>query len=378
MSFILGQSFFLFDQLFHLFDKVMFHAGQLMDLLHSRTFAKSFIHDEMTFAGCGDQHFQQFLFGFLIEIFCMSETVTSGLQTADRFLECFFVVLSDAHNFADCTHLCSELIFHTFELLECPARKLDHHIVAVRNVFVQCSVFAARNIFQGQPRCKHCGYKRDRESGRFGCQCGRTGCSRVDLDDDITVCLRIMCPLYVCSADHLDRFHNLVGFLLKTFLYVLRDRQHRCGTERISGMYTERIDVLDEADCDHIVVRITHNFQLQLFPAENGFFYKHLSYQTRLKSTGADCFQFFYVVYETAACTAHRICRTQYDRITKFVCDRKRLVYGICHFTSCHLDSETVHRMLEFDTVLSTLDRVNLYADHLYVIFVQHACFRQF
>ena len=111
-------------------------------------------------------------------------------------------------------HLCSELIFHTFELLECPARKLDHHIVAVRNVFVQCSVFAARNIFQRSALLLQA-LRIQARSGNpvaLDAQCGRTGCSQVDLDDDITVCLRIMCPLYVCSADHLmDRFHNLVG-----------------------------------------------------------------------------------------------------------------------------------------------------------------------
>ena len=98
-----------------------------------------------------------------------------------------------------------------------------------------------------------------------------------------------MSPLYVCAADYLNRLYNLVGFLLKALLNFLRDSEHRCRAEGITCMNTYRVDVLDEAHGNHVVLRIADNLQLQLLPAEDGFLNQNLSYHTCLKSSGADC-----------------------------------------------------------------------------------------
>ena len=76
----------------------------------------------------------------------MAQTVTSGLQAADRLLEFLLVGLTNTHDFTDCAHLRAELVLHAFKLLTCPARELDHNVVAVRHVFVQGAVFAAGDI----------------------------------------------------------------------------------------------------------------------------------------------------------------------------------------------------------------------------------------
>ena len=165
----------------------MFYFRDLMNLLYSRTFSECFVDQEITLAGRSDQLFQQIFLRARIKIFRMTQTVIAILQASDCLLECFFKVLTDTHNLADCTHLCAKLVLYTFELLKRPARKLDYHIVAVRDVFVQSAVFATFNIFQCQSACEHRRYKRDRESGCLGCQCRRTGCTRIDLDNDNSV-----------------------------------------------------------------------------------------------------------------------------------------------------------------------------------------------
>ena len=169
------------------------------------------------------QHRKQFFFRLLIEVFRMTKTVAASLQASDRLLECLFVGLSDTHNLADCLHLGSQLVLCAFELLKCPACKLDNNIVAGRNILIQSAALAAWNLIQSHTGCQHRRYQRNRETSCLGCQCGRTGGSRVDLDNDITVCLRIVCPLYVGTADYLDCFYDLVGFLLQTFLHFFRN-----------------------------------------------------------------------------------------------------------------------------------------------------------
>ena len=155
-----------------------------------------------------------------MEIFGKSKAVTSDLQAADCFLECFFVSLADTHDFAHCTHLCAEFVLNAFEFLKCPSCKFNYHIVAVRHVFVQCAVFAARDLIQCQTGSQHCGNQGDRESGCFTCKCGRTGSSRINLDDDDTSALRIVCKLYVRTADHFYFFYDFISLSLQLFLNI--------------------------------------------------------------------------------------------------------------------------------------------------------------
>ena len=68
-----------------------------------------------------------------------------------------------------------------------------------------------------------------------------------------------MSPLHVRSTDYLDCLYDLVGLLLKTLLNLLGDSQHRSGTEGVSCVNADWVDVLDEADSNHVVLRVTDN-----------------------------------------------------------------------------------------------------------------------
>ena len=256
-----------------------------------------------------------------IEFAGMAKTITSCFQASNGFLEGFFISFSDTHNFADCTHLCAKLIFYTFEFFKCPTGKFNYNIVSIRNVLIKSSVFSTWNVFQRKSGCKHCRYKGNREAGCFRCKSRGTGSTRVDLNYDDTVCDRVMCKLYVCTTDYLYRFYDFICLFLKTFLALLRNSKHWCRTEGISCMYTKRVDIFDKADSDHVVVCITDNFQLKLFPAENRFFYKNLSYKTCLKTSCTYCFQLFSVIHKAAACTTHCIGWTKNNRVSQFVCN---------------------------------------------------------
>ena len=143
-------------------------------------------------------------------------------------------------------------------------------------------------------------------------------------------------------------------------------------------MNAERIDIFDKAYSDHIVFGVTDNFQLQFFPSKDRLFYQNLTYQAGLQTSGAYGFQFFYIIYQTAACSTHGVSRTQNNRISQSISDLKRLIHAVRNIASCHLDTQTVHRLLKFNTVLTTLDRIHLNTDDFHTVFVQDPFFCKF
>ena len=210
LSLILQQCFFLFHQLLHLFDKVVLNLGKLKEFVYRCAFSQSFIHNELTLAGRYMEHGQEFFFRFLVKILHMAESVAASLQASDCFLECLFIGLSDTHNLAYGFHLSSQFILRAFEFLKCPACKFNYNIIAGRNVFIQSAAFTARNLIQSKPCCQHGRYEGNREACCLGCQSRGTGGSWINLDYDVSVSLRIMCPLHVCTADYFNRLNNFV------------------------------------------------------------------------------------------------------------------------------------------------------------------------
>ncbi len=101
----------------------------------------------MALTGRRIQPSEQFFFRQRVKILRVPQTVTSRLQRTDRLLERLLIRFADAHNLAHGAHLCAQLVLHALELLKSPACKLDHHIVAVRHIFIQSPVLTAGNVF---------------------------------------------------------------------------------------------------------------------------------------------------------------------------------------------------------------------------------------
>ena len=143
-------------------------------------------------------------------------------------------------------------------------------------------------------------------------------------------------------------------------------------------MNPKRVNIFNEADGNHLIFRITHNFKLQLFPSKDGLFHQNLSDNTCLQTACHDSFEFLNIVNQTTAGTAHRISGTQYHRKAELFCNGKSFFHTIGNFASCHLDSEAVHCLLKLYPVLTTFNRVNLDTNDLDVIFFEYSGIRQF
>ena len=178
-----------------------------------------------------------------------------------------------------------------------------------------------------------------------------------------------MSKLNVGSSNDADGFDNIIGMLLETLLKLRVYGQHRSGTIRISRMHAHSINILYKAHCDHLILRISNNLKLQLFPSEDRFLDKDLPDKTKRKSSADDSTEFLDIINQTTACSAHCISRAyntgQADILKRFFSFLKT----ICNLTSRHLDTELIHCILECLAVFSPLDGVNLNAYNLDAVF---------
>ena len=188
-----------------------------------------------------------------------------------------------------------------------------------------------------------------------------------------------MRELHVRAADDADLLDDLERVAPQTLLEVLGNREERRGAVAVARVDANRIDVLDEADRDHLVLGVADDFDLELLPVEDGLFDQALVRERGVKAARADRAEFLDVVAEAAARAAHRVGRTHDDRIADLVLDEvDRLFDGMDDARAGRLDAELLHRRLEHLAVFATLDRVQIDADHLHAIAVEDALLRKF
>ena len=137
-------------------------------------------------------------------------------------------------------------------------------------------------------------------------------------------------------------------------------------------MHAHRVYVLDEADRDHVALRVPDHLQLQLLPAQDGLLHQHLSHQRGLEPPGADSAQLVLIVHQPAACAAHGVGRAQDYGVSQLIGDIQGLLHGIGHLAAGHLYPQGVHGLLELDPVLAPLDGIHLDADDLHLVSVQN------
>ena len=108
---------------------------------------------------------------------------------------------------------------------------------------------------------------------------------------------------------------------------ILIDREHGSSAERVTGVNADRVDILDKAYGDHVVVLVADDFQLKLFPAKDRLLDENLVDQTGLKAAGAHCPKFIFIIYKAAAGASHRIRGAKDYRITQLIGNPKRFLH---------------------------------------------------
>ena len=182
-----------------------------------------------------------------------------------------------------------------------------------------------------------------------------------------------MGELDVGAADDADALDDVVGPLLEALLELVADGEHGCGAEGVAGVDADGVDVLDEADGDHLAGGVADDLELELLPSEERLLDEDLMDEGGLESACGDGSEFLDVVAEAAAGAAHGVGGSDDDGEADFLGDGLGALDGVCDLAACHVDAEAVHGLLEGVAVLAALDGVDLDADDLDAIAVEDA-----
>ncbi len=140
-----------------------------------------------------------------------------------------------------------------------------------------------------------------------------------------------------------------------------------------AGVDAHRIDVLDRADDDAIVLLVAHHLHLELFPAEHALLDQHFVSRRSVDAALDDLDQFASRVGDAPARPAHGEARAD-DRGQADVGDRGQGLRQRLHLMRARrLEADPGHRLAEQFAVLGLVDRVGSGADHLDVVALERA-----
>ena len=138
-------------------------------------------------------------------------------------------------------------------------------------------------------------------------------------------------------------------------------------------MHAHGVEVLNRADDDAVVVFITHNFHLVLFPPQQRLIDEQLVVIGKLKTTGTDFFELLLVVRHAAAGAAHGVGRANNGRETQFSLNLPGFIHGVGDFRFRALQANALHGLIEQITVFGHVNRIGVGTDHLDTELLQHA-----
>ena len=317
---------------------------------------------------------EQFVVGQLGELRfgrITAETEPALFERTQRLLEALGEGAADRHHLADRLHLCAEHAGRSGQLLERPARDLGDHVVddgleARRRRRGGRLGDVVGDLVERVADREPGGDLGDREPGRLRRERRRPRHSRVHLDHDLTAGGRLDGELHVRAArlhtDTSDARQRRVAHLLVLDVGQRLDRRHR---DRVAGVHTHRVDVLDAAD-DHAVVGvIAHDLELVLLPAVHRFLDQDLADRTRREPVRRDPFELLRGEGDAGAASTEDVGGTDHRRQADVRDHRAGLVHRVCRARPQAVETDAEHRLLEDLAILGGGDRLGVGADHL-------------
>ena len=120
------------------------------------------------------------------------------------------------------------------------------------------------------------GHEGQRITGSFGSQGRRTAEAGIYLDDAVVVCIGIEGVLDVTFTYDTQVADTLAGEGLQGSNLFFRQGAGRSYYDGLTGMDTQRVEVLHAGYREAVVVRVADNLELDFFPAFQRFFYQNL------------------------------------------------------------------------------------------------------
>ena len=192
------------------------------------------------------------------------------------------------------------------ELLEGPARDLDHRVVERRLEGGEgLAGDVVGDLVEGVADGEQGGDLGDREAGRLGGQRRAARDARVHLDHHLIAGLGIDAELDVGAAGgDADAPDHLEGVVAHPLVLAVGEGLLRRDGDRVAGVDPHGVEVLDRADDDGVVRHVAHHLELELLPAEHRLLDQHPVGGARLEGRGDHLLELVAVVGDAAPLAA--------------------------------------------------------------------------
>ena len=304
------------------------------------------------------------------------ETVDTRLEAAQGLLHGLLEGAAHGHHLADGLHLRREAAVGLRELLEGEPRDLRDDVVdrrlerrgrgAAGDVVLQ---FVER-VTDGELR-RHL---RDRETGRLGGERRRTRHARIHLDDDHAAVERADRELHVRAAGvDADLAQDRQRGVAHDLVLLVRERLRRRDRDRVAGVDAHRIEVLDRADDDAVVLGVPDDLHLEFLPADQGLLDQEFLRRRGFETALADDQEFLAVVRDAAAGPAERERRPDDRRETDHRLHLQGFLDAVRDRGTRGSEADAAHGLLELLAILGLVDRLSGRADHLDAVLLEDA-----
>ena len=306
------------------------------------------------------------------------EIVETQLYRTNSLHHSLFKGSTDGHNLTGRFHLSTQSAFCVNEFIESPFWELNNLIVnrwlkASVGVSGYCIYDLVQSVADSNLRSNFC----DWITGCFGCQCGRTGYTRVYLDNSIFFGGWMQCKLTVAAALYAQLFNNVQRCFSQHGEFFRSQSYCRSNNDGVTGMNTNWVNVFHRANSDAVSLGVTNYLEFDLFPTGNTFFNQNLSNWRQTQTIGCDFIEIFPSVCDTAAGTTHGECRTNDHWQTNFF--RKSLtIFQSCNnFGRNAWLTDGFHGILEHLAVFCFINGFYFGAQQFYTMCIQETFFCQ-
>ena len=138
-------------------------------------------------------------------------------------------------------------------------------------------------------------------------------------------------------------------------------------------MHTHRVEVLDGADDDAVVLLVTDHLHLVFLPADQRLVDQQFAGRRQVETAGADFLELFTVVGDAATGTAHGEGRADDAREANLLQHAVRFFHVVGDAGNRAGQADVLHRLVEARTVFGLVDSVGIGTDHLDAELLQHA-----
>mmetsp|Transcript_1346 Transcript_1346/g.4699 ORF Transcript_1346/g.4699 Transcript_1346/m.4699 type:complete len:535 (+) Transcript_1346:2884-4488(+) len=344
------------------------HLSEADDLLGGETGVHGIPHGDQPVWVWSPQVVPELLVCRKVSPLWRGPAIQADLQGPQGLLEGLLEGPADGHGLAHGLHLGGQHRGRPWELLKGEPRDLCHDVVdgglEARRGLLRDVV---RDAVQRVPDCQLGGHLGDREPGGLRRQRAAAAHARIHLDHHDLPIGGVHPELDVGTpALHAHLSDDCHAGVPKPLVLLIGQGLRGGHGDAVPGVDTHRVDVLDGADDDDVVLKVAHDLQLVFLPADQGLLDQDLARHRRSEPGLDDLVELLHVVRDTSSRAPQSERGPDDDgKVSDLPLDGVGLFHVLGRARGRGVQPDPVHGLLEQKAVLGDVNGVKLCANEL-------------